>query len=131
MYHILSQAFEVKPPLSIIPYFDRVCFWLKNPIDAATDKRLRATCAEAYIGKPRRARFDPRYRQWIDIKRPTDEALQWLAARRDAKLTYVEPALDYSTGSPDDQHDLYELLDWCQVRNWHGRRQQIRGHLEK
>ena len=114
-------------PSAIHPYFDKIQFWLLKPVDRATIARLRKQCGRGglYV-ENRRARFDARYRQRVELRQPSDQALRWLARHDDALINRAEVTIDLVFKSWAERDDAFDFLHRHLVRRWHGKRQQIR-----
>ena len=114
-------------PSAIHPYFDKIQFWLLKPVDRATIARLRKQCGRGglYV-ENRRARFDARYRQRVELRQPSDQALRWLARHDDALINRAEVTIDLVFKSWAERDDAFDFLHHHLVRRWHGKRQQIR-----
>jgi hypothetical protein len=111
---------------SVVPYFDLVRFWLRAPVSPATIAWLRKHCGHVHQ-KTRKACFDKKFRQRIELKQPKPEALKWLAGQS-AMINRVEVALDYAFPTAAHQEAAYSFLHRHLVRRWHRRRQRI--HIE-
>jgi hypothetical protein len=129
MTSLVSPVVPVKAPrpASTHAYFDKVAFWLPCPLDKAVLKQLRANAGHVHVGN-RRARFNPRLVQRIELKQPSENALRALAAHPGAYVNRAEVALDLIFKNVRERDDCYEFLDRHLVRRWHGRKQQIRVH---
>jgi hypothetical protein len=121
--NITSSGSLVKPK-DVIPYFDKVVVWLLQPADKATIKELKKQCAHLHKGR-KPARWNSHFRQRLEFKRPSPEALRWIASRNDALISQVEFALDYIFATWDDRDDAYDFLDQHLIRRWHGKKQPI------
>jgi hypothetical protein len=105
------------------PYFDQVQFWVVKPLDDETYDWLEKQCGLHRDNRP--ARFNPRYRQRLNMFQPREQALRWLAECDHALINGVEVTIDYVLeGVP--RKDLWKFLDRHLIRRWHGRKQHIR-----
>ena len=128
-----TSAEQVKPscivspkPINVYGYFDRIQFWLKLPIGDAQIEHLKRQCGKGGIYvENRRARFNPKYVQRIELKQPTKSALTWLSHRQDAFINVVEVALDLVFETLLDRDATKELFDKHFIRSWHRKDQQI------
>jgi hypothetical protein len=114
-------------PAAIYAYFDKIQFWLLNPFDSKTLTWLRKQCGQGGLhvdNKP--AKFGARYRQRIELRQPSKEALSWLAERDDALINRVEIAVDYVFKSWAERDDFWLFLHRHSARRWHGKNQEIR-----
>ena len=114
-------------PSAVYANFDKVQIWLKHPVDHKTLSRLRRGCGKGgmYVDN-RRAKFDLSYRQRIELRQPSDDALRLLLTLGSVHLNRLELALDFVFDDPDGRDAGFEFLHEHLVRRWHGRRQQIR-----
>jgi hypothetical protein len=98
MPNLLSPEPRVKPPSSIIPYFDRIVIWLRRPVDRTTLEKLRKQCGELYPGPDdpltETCPFSTKFKQRLDFKQPSDRALRWIASHCDGLVNWVEVTLD-------------------------------------
>jgi hypothetical protein len=114
-------------PAAIYAYFDKIQFWVREPLDRATVDQLRSQCGRGGIyAHDRPARFDYRYRQRVELKQPTDQALHWLARRDDALINRGEITLDLVFKYRANKDEAWEFLHRHLVRRWHGKKQEIR-----
>ena len=100
----LTPSAATVKPVSVWAYFDRVAVWLADPLDRASIANLRAGCDHLHVGK-RRARFDGRYRQRLELKQPGSEALRIIAACPDALVNVAEVALDLVFADRNERDD--------------------------
>jgi hypothetical protein len=129
MSNLLSPAPLVKPPSSIIPYFDRIPLWQCRPIDRATRKMLLKHCRElevidGYACWDRNWNF----KQRLDIKGPDEVALRWIAARRDGRINCLEVALDYIWDTEEWREACWEHFHRHLARRYHRLLQGIQFH---
>lgn len=125
MLNLSGRTFRVKPT-AVTPYFDKVQFWLKRPLDHATKAELGRLVGGLYVSRRRAARFDSSFIQRIELKQPSEEALRWVASRDDAYINRAEITLDYCFNNGAERDDAFDHLDRHLVRGWHGRRQLIK-----
>ena len=126
MATIPPHATLIKPS-AIYAYFDKIQFWLQEPIDRRKVAQLRKQCGRGGVfvqNGP--ARFNARYRQRVEFRQPTDQALRWLAQREDALINRAEIALDSVFDYRADRDEAWEFLHRHLVRRWHGTKQEIR-----
>ena len=70
-------------PAAILRLFDKVQFWVLNPLHSKTISSLREQCGRGDIDVVNRpARFSARYRQRVELRQPSDKAIAWLARPR-------------------------------------------------
>jgi hypothetical protein len=72
------------------------------------------------------APFGQNYRQRIELKQPSLEALQWLAERDDVFVNRIEITLDFIFDSLAARDDAQEFLHFHLIRRWHSKKQQVR-----
>jgi hypothetical protein len=100
---------------------------LKSPADASTLSKLRQHCGGGglyFETKP--APFGQNYRQRIELKQPSIEALRWIAERGDVLVNRAEITLDYILDSLAALDDAQEFLHFHLIRRWHSKKQQVR-----
>jgi hypothetical protein len=117
MSNLLSPAPLVKPPSSIIPYFDVIVIWLVTPVDGCTLKRLRKHCDDLHH-KNRIARFNKEFKQRLELKQPDEVALRWIASRR-GLINRVEVALDLIYATLAEAEATRSYLHRHLTRRWH------------
>ena len=126
MTTIPSAPVPMKPS-AIYGYFDKIQFWVLTPLDSMTIASLRRQCGQGGLHVDNRpARFDGGYRQRIELRQPSDNALAWLAGHDDALINRVEIALDFTFRSKVEKDRLFEFLHYHLVRRWHGKNQKIK-----
>jgi hypothetical protein len=117
-------------PTGICPYFDKIQFWVRNPLDFNTLTKLERACGRGGIHiENRPARFNNRqrqYRQRIELRQPSDQALRWLARRSDVLVNRAEITLDLIFNSRAAKEEAWDFLHQHLVRRWHGKSQEIR-----
>jgi hypothetical protein len=118
MRNLLSPELLVKPPSSIIAYFDRIVIWLRIPVDGRTLKKLRHHCGHLQPGR-RIARWDRNFKQRLDFKQPDEEALRWIAGRNDGLINYGEVTLDLIFRSRAESVAARDYLYRHLTRRWH------------
>ncbi|MFZ0846153.1 MAG: hypothetical protein WAM62_10205 [Pseudolabrys sp.] len=114
-------------PTGVHAYFDKIQFWVPTPLDRKTLSQLRKQCGRGGLFAANGpARFNARYRQRIELRQPSNQALQWLARRDDALINRVEITIDLTFNCLSDRDDTWEFLHRHIVRRWHGKNQEIR-----
>jgi hypothetical protein len=114
-------------PIGIYPYFDKIQFWVRKPLDQKAIGWLGKQCGQGGIHTENRpARFNRRYRQRIELRQPTKKALQWLVSRDDALINRGEIAFDLVFKYRAERDEAWEFLHQHLIRRWHGKRQEIR-----
>jgi hypothetical protein len=114
-------------PSAIYAYFDKIQFWVLNPLDRKTIATLRRQCGRGGIYFDNRpARFDGRYRQRIELGQPKANALGWLAGHDDVLINRVEIAVDFIFKTRVASDEVFEFLHCHFVRRWHGKKQKIK-----
>jgi hypothetical protein len=90
-------------PDAVFAYFDRIQVWLPYRLHRAEISRLRSQCRThpyrkerkvLHVGKPWERHPDRRYRQRLELYRPTREALRFLERIRPTLVNEVELAVD-------------------------------------
>jgi len=113
--------------LSAYDYIDVVGVWFKRPLSRQQLSWVNSLVARPLYGEPflrnRRARFDPRYCQYQRWHQPQHELLQWLAARDDTLINYVEIARDFVPDDEDDAPVMSELFSRSLVQHRHCKRE--------
>ena len=125
MRNLLSPEPPVKPPSTILPYFDCVVIWLRIFVDRRTREKLRKHCGSLEYDN-RIPRWDRNFRQRLDFKQPTDRALRWIASRTDGLINYAEVTLDLIFDTSEDSLAARSYLDRYRIRRWHRREHGIR-----
>ena len=116
-------------PTGVYAYFDKIQFWVPTPLDRQILAQLRTQCGRGGLyAESGPARFNARFRQRIELRQPTDQALQWLARRDDAIINRAEITIDLVFNCLSDRDDAWECLHRHIVRRWHGKKQQIRAY---
>jgi hypothetical protein len=126
MENIPRQRTLIKPS-AIYPFFDKIQFWVCEPVDRKTLTQLRKQCGSGGIfAKNGPARFDAQFHQRVELRQPTDQALQWLTRRDDALINRAEITLDLVFKYRGDRDETWNFLHRYLVRRWHGKKQEIR-----
>jgi hypothetical protein len=115
-------------PTGVSAYFDLVQVWLRCALSATVIAQLRGWCGSIFYsgeyGLP--ARFDSGLRYRLELKQPSDAALNWLAQQSGALINRIELALDLNFQCLADRDDVGDLFHRCLVRPWHGSKQKVR-----
>ena len=114
-------------PIARYAYIDKIQFWVIDPLDQYTLDLLKAECGKGglfVINK--RARFDHRFRQRVQLRQPTENALRLLAQRNDVLINGVEITLDLIFKNRAEKEETFDFMHQHLVRRWHGSRQEIR-----
>ena len=85
MANITRHATPIKPSATYT-YFDKIQFWLHQPLDRETRAWLRSQCRrpKGFNADSRRpARFDSQLRERIEVRGITRAGLRWLAQQND------------------------------------------------
>jgi hypothetical protein len=106
-------------------YFDVLQVWLEHPASHGELAEVARACG-SITRRNRAARFNSRYRQYIALRQPRQDALEWVARRRDAYINAVEISLDVAFENWVDREEVSEYLHRHLVRRWHGPKQPIR-----
>jgi hypothetical protein len=109
-------------PIGIYPYFDKIQFWVRKPLDQKAIGWLGKQCGQGGIHTENRpARFNRRYRQRIELRQPTKKALQWLVSRDDALINRGEIAFDLVFKYRAERDEAWEFLHQHLIRRWHAK----------
>lgn len=129
---IIPSSARLIKPRAIYAYFDKIQFWLRNPIDRNTRDQLETWCGRGGLHQQNGpARFDSNFRQRIQLRQPTDQALRWLAQRDDALINQAEVTLDFVFEYRAQRDEVWDFLHRHLIRRWHGRKQEIRFYRPK
>jgi hypothetical protein len=114
-------------PIGIHPYFDKIQFWVREPLDQKVIGWLRKQCGKGGLAVANQsARFSARFRQRVELRQPSDQALRWLARRNDALINQAEITLDLVFKYRADVEEAWDFLHQHLARRWHGKNQGIR-----
>jgi hypothetical protein len=96
--HKLSDPSRGIRPSSVFAYSDRLIVWLKKPLSSDQLRRMRPQCGYLRVGSSRN--LYPEYKQQLFISRPGPDLLALLS---DARVTYLEIALDWTFADEDQK----------------------------
>jgi hypothetical protein len=114
-------------PIARYAYIDQIQFWLIYPLDQQTLDLLKAECGKGGLHvSNKRAQFNRRFRQRIQLRQPTENAFRLLAQRNDVLINGVEITLDLIFRNRAAKEAAADCLHQHLIRRWHGRRQEIR-----
>jgi len=117
-------------PTGKCAYFDKIQFWVCNPLNRNVLAALERACGPGGIHIDNRpARFNNRhrrYRQRIELRQPSRRALVWLARRNDVLINRAEITLDLTFENRGDAEKARDYFHQHLVRRWHGKNQEIR-----
>ncbi len=100
-------------------YFDRMRIWLVDPLTKTQIKRLQIDRSRLRK-KNQPAKFDPRYRQRLDIYTASPATLRAFVALRPVHLlTYFESALDWPFANPMLCREANDFFDRHFVKRFH------------
>ena len=114
-------------PIARYGYFDKIQFWVIDPLDQHALDLLKAECGRGglfVINK--HARFDHRFRQRVQLRQPTENALRLLEQRNDVLINGAEIALDLIFKYQADAEEAWDFFHQHWVRRWHRKGQEIR-----
>jgi hypothetical protein len=118
---------NLSTPTAVYPYFDKVQVWLKPPANPNDLEFLRKQCGKGGLYADNRpAPFGQGYKQRLELRQPSPEALQWLARRDDVFVNRGEIALDFIFASWTARDEAMEFLDFHLIRRWRSKKQQVR-----
>ena len=107
-------------PSEIFSYCDAIQFWLKHPLPRQELAWLYSQCGSMHVhNQP--ALFDWSYQQRLQIRQPTEEALQSLSTLNDPYLNRVELSLDWTFPTEPERDAAYECVCQRHIKKWHGR----------
>ncbi len=102
------------------PYIDMVQVWVDDPLDADEENKLQALCASVHFDN-KHMRFQPEWRQRLQLCQPDDDAFRYLTKIRPKHLpNKVENALDLTTGKWWEADQLQEFMERHWVQRWRG-----------
>jgi hypothetical protein len=117
-------------PIGIYPYFDKIQFWLCNPLNRDELAVLERACGPGNVHIENRAapfnNHHRQYRQKIDLSRPPRQALVRLARRSGVLINRAEISLDLIFKYRPDAEEARDFLHQHWVRRWHRKGQEIR-----
>ena len=122
--------FLLREPIARYAYIDKIQFWVIDPLDQHTLELLKPECGRGglfVINK--RAQFDHRFRQRIQLRQPTENALRLLAQRDDVLINGAEIALDLIFKNWFERKRAIDFLHQHLVRPWHRKHQTI--HVDR
>jgi hypothetical protein len=119
--------FLLPEPIARYPYIDQIQFWLIDPLDQHTVDLLKGECGKGGLHvSNKRAQFNSRFRQRVQLRQPTENAFRLLAQRSDVLINGVEITLDLIFRNPAEKEAAADCLHQHLIRRWHGSRQEIR-----
>jgi hypothetical protein len=107
MRKLSDPSWDVRPS-NVFAYTDRVIVWLKEPLSNSQLRRMRPQCDHLRVDSSRN--LYPEYKQQLVITRPRPDLLALLAARTDARVTYLEIALDWIFDDEDQKQRASTFL---------------------
>ena len=120
-----KAAYTIQPS-DVSAYIDCVHAWLPRRLTAQEMAWLAQHCGELRTPKWRKRRDRVGYKQYIDLKQPTDAALHYLHSIGNVLINYVEYALDWTFNHEDERDDAWIFTDRHIVKRWHRHSQGIR-----
>lgn len=111
-------------PIDIIPYFDKVAFWIEHPFTKSEEAFIDSQCGpggndlKSLKGK-RKARFDPRLIQRVEVRQPSLALLEFLSTVEGLFLNMLEITLDLIFAKEEDRDAAFELFDRHLVKRGH------------
>lgn len=124
--HPCDLSSEVQPK-RVIPYFDKVQAWSKTHLSAAELAHLRDHCTTVHRMK-KKPRFNrgQGYCEFLVLRQPDDEALNFLAQRQGLLVNLLEVALDWIFESEDERDHASDLVAQLHVKKWRRPGMQVR-----
>jgi hypothetical protein len=118
--------FLVPEPIARYAYIDQIQFWVIDPLNQHTLDLLKAECGKGGLHVSNEsARFNRRYRQRVQLRQPTENALRLLAQRNDVLINNVEITLDLVFKDWFEQERALAFLHQHLIRRWHRSHQPI------
>jgi hypothetical protein len=113
-------------PVGVYCYTDNVQVWLRELLSSRQRRWLQNRCDCFVDDQP--ARFDPRYRQRVQIRQPPETVLGWIAQRRDAYVNRLELALDLVFATEQEKEEAETFIRKHLVKNHRGKQEiQLQG----
>jgi hypothetical protein len=109
-------------PAGVIAYVDKIHVWLKTPRPRTEVAWLSSQCGRGlhvYRGHKRWDR-SREYKQRLQLRQPSYEALQSLATLEGILINYLELALDLTFNSEEERNEAHEFVCQYHVKRWHG-----------
>jgi hypothetical protein len=113
-----TQVAAIRPS-GISAYFDWLTVWSKSALLMAQIAELRDHCDGKVDVLNAPARWNPSYRQRLQLFQPQPPALQLLASTSGLYQTYLEPALDLTFDDYYAWKDAGDIVDRCLVKSHH------------
>jgi hypothetical protein len=122
MTYITELAQAIKP-CAIRAYTDRLQVWIERPLSAKQESNLRAQCGRGGLDRLHVhngvARFDPSLRQRLQLRQPSDTAIEMLVQRDDVFPNNLEKALDLIFASESERDRAQWFCDCHAVKHHH------------
>jgi hypothetical protein len=113
-------------PISRDGYIDNVQVWLMEPLGPRQRRWLQNRCDCFVDDQP--ARFDPRYRQRVQIRQPPETVLEWIAQQPHAYVNRLELALDLVFATEQEKEEAETFVRKHLVKNHRGNQEiQLQG----
>lgn len=116
-----NEQFALVLPAGIYAYLDRVDVWLGHPLSRSKLEWLERQCRGGVHVRNKPMNFNSFYRQRLQLRQPSHEALQSLSTLNDVLLCYVEFVLDWTFHTEAERDEARDLFDKHHVKKWHGR----------
>ena len=110
-------------PTEKMSYVDSIQLWLKNPLLPRTRLDWLAARCDSIDVRQQPKRWDPAYRVRLQVRRPSQEALQWLATLSGVLMNYVEIGLDWTFTTEEERDAAHEFVINHHIKRWHGDQQ--------
>jgi hypothetical protein len=108
---------------SVYNFWDAAQFWLRQPLSERDRRYLKAHAGSMLLahdlGITEPAWWDWSYRQVIRLCQPDDDAIRYLAERKDVLLNYLELAHDLIFTNEEAAQELLRLTPKHFVQRWH------------
>src|ERR1700722_6076169 len=112
-------------PSGTFAYFDKLQLWLKRPLSLSDLNCIANQCRGPLHVYNQPAKFDRSYRQRLQLKQPSHEALQLLSMLDDVHPNAAEFANDWTFHDATSCDEAYEFVREHHIKRWH-RQQGVR-----
>jgi hypothetical protein len=113
-------------PTGVYSYVDNVQMWLRVPLGPRQRRWLQNRCDCYLDDQP--ARFNPRYRQRVQMRQPDESVLGWIAEQPGAYVNRLELALDLVFASEEEKEQAEAFIRKHLVKNHRGKQEiQLQG----
>lgn len=119
-----SPSITPNHPIDIIPYFDKVVFWIERPFTDAEEAFIDSQCGPGgndlrHPKGKRKARFAPRLIQRVEVRQPSLALLKFLSTVEGLFFNMLEITLDLIFSTEEDRNTACEFFDCHLVKRGH------------